>query len=92
MSRKLWGETVLEEELGRKPERSEEFRTLGGEYLTQRLYTPEDVAHVEYLRDIGFPGQYPFTRGRYAAGYRNFEWPHDFYTGYGGSEDANARY
>ncbi|MEE9198243.1 MAG: methylmalonyl-CoA mutase family protein, partial [Dehalococcoidia bacterium] len=91
-SRKHWEGTVLKEELERKPEKREEFRTLGGEYPAQRLYTPADIAHIDYLRDIGFPGQYPFTRGRYAAGYRNFEWPHDFYTGYGGSDDANERY
>ena len=87
-----WEQTALKEELERKPEKKEEFRTLGGEYPVKRVYTPADIENTDYLRDIGFPGQYPFTRGRHAAGYRNFEWPHDFYTGYGGSDDANQRY
>jgi methylmalonyl-CoA mutase N-terminal domain/subunit len=91
-ARQQWEQTTLKEELKRKPEKQEEFRTLGGEYPVKRLYTPAGGEHADYLRDIGFPGQHPFTRGRYAAGYRNFEWPHDFYTGYGGGDDANERY
>ena len=87
-----WEQTTLKAELDGKPGRKEEFRTLGGEYPVKGLYTPAGGEPAGYLRDIGFPGQYPFTRGRYAAGYRNFEWPHDFYTGYGGGEDANERY
>ncbi len=42
--------------------------------------------------DIGFPGQFPFTRGRDPLGYRAFQWPLSFYSGYGSSESANERY
>lgn len=87
-----WEETTLQAELSAKPETKDEFRTLGGDYLVKRQYTPADVADHVYERDSGWAGQYPFTRGRYAAGYRNFEWPHDFYTGFGDSSDANERY
>ena len=60
--------------LGDRPETKSEFKTLS-RYPVKPLYTPLDIDSVDYLRDIGFPGQFPFTRGRTPNGYRSFEWP-----------------
>lgn len=88
---KRWEETVRQPSLAARPETRETFKTLSG-YPVKPLYTPLDIQQIDYSRDIGFPGQYPFTRGRTPNGYRSFKWPHDFYSGYGGSESANQRY
>ena len=75
-----------------KEETQEEFRTGGGEIAVKRLYTPLDLEGTDAVQDIGFPGQFPFTRGRDPLGYRAFRWPLSFYSGYGSSESANERY
>ncbi|MFH1650612.1 MAG: methylmalonyl-CoA mutase family protein [Chloroflexota bacterium] len=88
---KKWDEKVRQPGLKNKPETKPEFRTISGTPV-KSLYTPRDTENIDYLRDIGFPGQFPFTRSRTPGGYRNFTWPHDFYSGYGSSESANERY
>ncbi|MBI5968020.1 MAG: methylmalonyl-CoA mutase, partial [Deltaproteobacteria bacterium] len=75
-----------------KEETKQEFRTGGGEIVVKRLYTPLDLEGTNPIQDIGFPGQFPFTRGRDPLGYRAFRWPLSFYSGYGSSESANERY
>ncbi|MDO8670562.1 MAG: methylmalonyl-CoA mutase family protein [Dehalococcoidia bacterium] len=85
-----WEENVRQKSLKASPEKKQKFRTLSG-YDTKPLYTPLDQEGTDYLRDIGFPGQAPFTRGRMPNGYRSFVWHHDFYSGYGSSENANKR-
>ncbi len=75
-----------------KDETQPEFRTGGGEIVVNRLYTPRDLDGTDPVDDIGFPGQFPFTRGRDPLGYRAFKWPLSFYSGYGSSESANERY
>lgn len=77
--------------LANRSETKGEFKTLSGSPV-KPLYTPLDLDGIDYLRDIGFPGQFPSTRGRTLNGYRSFIWPHDFYSGYGSSESANERY
>ena len=52
----------LEKTFSKKPARLERFSTVS-DLETEPLYTPEDVKDQEFMRDIGFPGQYPFTRG-----------------------------
>ena len=84
-------EEVRRKSLAERPETKKSFKTLSG-YPVKPLYTPLDLDGIDYLKDIGFPGQFPFTRGRTPNGYRSFEWPHDFYSGYGSSESANERY
>lgn len=86
-----WEEKIHRPSLAERPETKHEFKTLSG-YLTKPLYTPLDLGGIDYLRDTGFPGEFPFTRGRTPNGYRSFQWPHDFYSGYGSSESANERY
>jgi methylmalonyl-CoA mutase N-terminal domain/subunit len=75
-----------------KEESQKEFHTGGGEILVKRLYTPLDLQGTDPIDDIGFPGQFPYTRGRDPLGYRAFRWPLSFYSGYGSSESANERY
>jgi len=87
-----WEADVLRPHLLKRPETRAKFRTGSGEFEVKRLYTPADVASLDYLQDLGFPGQFPFTRGVAAAGYRNHEWRLDFYSGHGSSADTNAWY
>ena len=75
-----------------KEETQKEFLTGGGEIAVKRLYTPLDLASTDPLQDIGFPGQFPYTRGRDPVGFRALQWPLSFYSGYGSSESANERY
>jgi len=56
------------------------------------LYTPDDVEHIDYIKDMGFPGEYPFTRGVYASMYRGNLWSMRQYAGYGSAEETNIRY
>src|SRR5437016_6281862 len=56
------------------------------------LYTPEDIQHIEYARDLGYPGDFPFTRGVYPSMYRGRLWTFREYAGFGTAEDSNARY
>jgi len=68
-----------------------EFRTGSNEFIVKRVYTPIDTASIDYMNEIGLPGQFPFTRGRDPVGYRAWEWPLCFYLGYGTPQDTNAR-
>ena len=56
------------------------------------LYTPDDITEVDYLRDIGFPGQYPFTRGVQPTMYRERIWTMRQYSGFGTAEETNRRF
>src|SRR5262245_1560505 len=56
------------------------------------LYTPADLEHIEYERDLGYPGEFPFTRGVYPSMYRGRVWTFREYAGFGTAEDSNARY
>ncbi len=86
-----WEKEVRQPSLADNPETKSEFKTLSGSKVNP-LYTPLDIKNIDYVRDIGFPGKFPFTRGRTPSGYRAFKWPHDFYSGYGSSASANERY
>ncbi len=86
-----WQETTLKKALDRSSERSDtEFRT--SSTLTQRLYTPLDVADTDYDRDVGFPGEYPYTRGIQPTMYRGRLWSIRQYAGYGTAEETNERF
>ena len=56
------------------------------------VYTPDDLEGVEYERDIGFPGEYPFLRGVHPNGYRGRLWTMRMFAGYGTAEETNARF
>jgi methylmalonyl-CoA mutase N-terminal domain/subunit len=89
-ARARWESTVLAKTLERGPEREQAFAT--SSLPVERLYTPADVAGIDYLRDIGFPGQYPFTRGIQPTMYRGRLWSMRQYAGYGTAEETNQRF
>jgi methylmalonyl-CoA mutase, N-terminal domain len=86
-----WEEQTLRPFLEGHSERKPAFQTLSGTEL-KRLYTPDDVADVDYVRDSGFPGQYPYTRGPYATMYRGQTWTMRQIAGFGTAEDTNERF
>ena len=85
-----WQRGPLEKVLARFPERRPQFETSSAE--AKRFYTPNDVTGVDYLRDIGFPGQYPFTRGVQPTMYRGRLWTMRQYAGFGTPEETNERF
>ena len=87
---KAWEEQVLNPALARVQER-EEFSTSSG-IPVKRLYTPEDTADLDYAEKLGFPGQYPYTRGIYPTMYRGQLWTMRQYAGMGTAEESNERF
>ncbi len=88
--KEAWEASELRRTLSRYPERRTEFRTESG-IAVERLYTPEDV-DVDYLQDLGFPGEYPFTRGVQSTMYRGRLWTMRQYAGFGTATETNTRY
>jgi methylmalonyl-CoA mutase N-terminal domain/subunit len=88
---KKWEETTLPNWLRQSKERKDAFRNHSG-MLIKRLYTPEDVERVDYLGDLGFPGEYPFTRGVHATMYRGRLWTMRMFAGFGTAADTNRRF
>jgi len=86
-----WEETGLQQSLARMPERQERFITTSSEPVN-RLYTPLDIAELDYLRDLGLPGEYPFTRGVHPSLYRSRPWTMRMFAGFGTAEETNARF
>jgi len=74
----------------RFPERKKKFETVSGIEI-KRLYTPEDIKDLDYLKDIGFPSVPPFTRGVYPTMHRGRFWTQRLITGTGTPEDTNER-
>jgi methylmalonyl-CoA mutase N-terminal domain/subunit len=67
------------------------FETISGRPV-RRVYTPLDLEGGNYLRDLGLPGDYPYTRGVHATGYRGKLWTMRMFAGFGDAEDTNARF
>ena len=86
-----WVERTVKPVLEKFPERKESFETLSGIPL-QRTYSPEDTAGVDWERDIGWPGEYPFTRGVQPTMYRARFWTMRQYSGYASPEETNRRF
>lgn len=72
-------------------QRPVKFTTVSGEHI-ESLYTPEDIENINFLSDIGFPGEYPYTRGIHPTMYRGRLWTMRQFAGFGTPEDSNARY
>jgi methylmalonyl-CoA mutase, N-terminal domain len=85
-----WREQVVQPALARHPERRDRFETTSGVEV-DRLYTPENAA-ADHDRDLGFPGQFPFTRGIQPTMYRGRFWTMRQYAGFGTAEDTNQRF
>jgi methylmalonyl-CoA mutase, N-terminal domain len=75
----------------RFPERAEEFTTVSGMPL-ERLYLPDGSGAEQYLEKLGFPGQFPFTRGVQPTMYRGRFWTMRQYAGFASAEESNRRY
>jgi len=67
------------------------FTTVSGEEVGL-MYTPDDIAHLNYMTDIGFPGEFPYTRGIHPNMYRGKLWTMRQFAGFGTPEDTNERY
>ena len=81
----------LKEVYARQPERDALFTTISGEPV-KPLYTEEDLADNDPERDIGYPGEYPFTRGVYPSMYRGRLWTMRQFAGFGTAEETNERF
>lgn len=86
-----WQKNTLKPTLDRKPERKSSFVTESSVPIN-RLYTPMDVPELDYMRDLGNPGEYPFTRGIHATGHRGKLWTMRMFAGFGTAEETNERY
>ncbi len=80
-----------ENSISLKKERKQSFRNLS-EIEIKRLYTPNDIKDFNYALDLGFPGQFPFTRGAYPNMYRGQLWTMRQFAGFGNAEQTNERY
>ncbi len=90
-TKREWQKTCLEPSLKRSPERQEKFETSSGAPVDV-LYAPEDLAGFDYARDLGYAGEYPFTRGIQPNMYRGRLWTMRQYSGYASAEESNRRY
>lgn len=72
-------------------QRAPRSKTEDGEEI-KLIYTPADLNELDYFKDIGFPGEFPYTRHPYAAGYRGRFWQMRLYSGFGSAEDTNKRW
>lgn len=84
-------EIAVEKVLLKNPERKKEFTTVGGIPLN-RVYTPEDIQDQNYGSDIGYPGDFPYTRGVQPNMYRGRFWTMRMYAGFSTAEESNKRY
>lgn len=86
-----WEERVVKKVIEKAPERKEKFETFSGIEI-KRVFTSKDVEDLDYERDLGFPGMYPYTRGVQPTMYRGRFWTMRQYAGFGTAEESNKRY
>ena len=86
-----WKETTLRKTLERRPERLKKFMTTSSRPVN-RLYTPLDIADFDYERQLGMPGEFPFTRGVHSTMYRGRLWTMRMFAGFGTAEETNQRF
>ena len=90
-TKERWIDETLEPVLDRHGERQDRFATVSN-LEVDRLYTPDDVADLEYEEDLGFPGEEPYTRGVYPTMYRGRTWTMRQFAGFGTAEETNERF
>src|SRR6187551_2560822 len=86
-----WERETLEPTLKKSPERKGPFTTISGRPI-ERLYTADDVAGIDYDREIANPGEFPYVRGIHPSGYRGKLWTMRQFAGFGTPEETNQRY
>jgi len=85
-----WEKTVLNKFLSNRKERKTKFKS--SSFPTERIYSLEDLAGINFEKEIGFPGSYPYTRGIQPIMYRGKLWTMRQYAGFGSAEESNKRY
>src|SRR5688572_27242582 len=85
------GRARWEAELAASSARAKRFLTTSSQEVPA-LLGPEDLAALDYSRDLSYPGQYPFTRGVHPSGYRGKLWTQRMFAGFGSAEDTNQRF
>jgi methylmalonyl-CoA mutase N-terminal domain/subunit len=90
-ARQRWEEETLEPTLKRFPERRDRFVTASSEPV-ESLYSPIDLEDLNYQQELGFPGEYPFTRGIHATMHRGRLWTMRMFAGFGTAEETNRRF
>ena len=90
-SKHEWGESTHAKATARAKERRERFESSSGAEV-EALYAPEDLAEWNYHEKLGYPGEYPFTRGVQPTMYRGRLWTMRQYAGFGDAEESNRRY
>lgn len=86
-----WQKNCAEKTISKFPERKEKFMT-SSDMEIKRVYTPVDTEDLDYETDIGYPGQYPYTRGVQPTMYRGRLWTMRQYAGFATAEESNQRY
>jgi methylmalonyl-CoA mutase N-terminal domain/subunit len=86
-----WETATVKKAITKFPERRERFATTS-DIEFKRLFTPLDLEEFDYTKDLGFPGEHPFTRGVQPTMYRGRLWTMRQYAGFGTAEDTNKRY
>ncbi len=81
----------FQNKLDKSSETGMKFTTVSGENINP-IYSPDDIEQLDYLRDLNFPGEYPFTRGIHTNGYRGKVWTMRQFAGFGSPEDTNQRF
>jgi len=89
--RKKWNDETLAPSLRKSPSRLDRFSTVSDEEI-DLLYTPDLLSNLEYEEDLGYPGQFPYTRGVQPTMYRGRLWTMRQFAGFGSAEDTNARF
>jgi methylmalonyl-CoA mutase N-terminal domain/subunit len=89
--KEIWENEILSKSLASMPESRKEFQTSSNIHI-DRLYTPLDIQNLDYSSDLGFPGEYPYTRGVYPTMYRARLWTMRQYAGFGTAEQTNQRF
>jgi len=90
VERRHWEDTSVRESQERVPERDNLMTT--SSVPINRVYMPQDNENLDYMRDIGLPGEYPYTRGVQPTMYRAKPWTMRMFAGFGTAEDTNARF
>jgi methylmalonyl-CoA mutase N-terminal domain/subunit len=90
-SKDKWEETTLHYTLSKSTERRAKFITASSEEI-DRLYTPLDIASMDYNRDLAMPGEYPYTRGVHSTMHRGRFWTMRMFAGFGTAEETNQRF
>jgi len=90
-SKSSWKKNCYTPHVKKHAERKKKFENLSWNEI-KNLYTPEDIAHIDYIKDIGFPGLYPFLRGIHPNLHRGRLWTFRQFSGFGSAEETNQRY